>query len=216
LRKIPGFLLVAAALAPSALSAQGERSIGFVATQSVSSRAAASAPDCCASARDVLAPVSLTTFEMELTFGLGRGGAWGYEYPLRLVPFALARNNPTDSAIRVGTGWGIPEQTPRGPDVGLGVKPLGLRGWAGGGAVRVEGQVSAGVLFFASPILARNATHLNFVAEADLGVRFRLSDGRDVVVGYRRHHLSNGGLGQVNPGLNSHVVYVGFWLGGPA
>jgi hypothetical protein len=30
-----------------------------------------------------------------------------------------------------------------------------------------------------------------------------------VVVGYRRRHLSNAGLGEVNPGLNSHMLFLG-------
>ncbi len=107
----------------------------------------------------------------------------------------------------------MPAGTPRERDVGAGIKPLALRAWAGSGPVRLEGDVSAGAMFFARPMLAANATRFNFVAEADLGVRFTLPDGRRIVVGYRRHHLSNGGLGDVNPGLNSHVLYLGLWLG---
>jgi hypothetical protein len=30
------------------------------------------------------------------------------------------------------------------------------------------------------------------------------------VLGYRRHHLSNAGLGEVNPGLDSNVLFFGF------
>jgi hypothetical protein len=29
---------------------------------------------------------------------------------------------------------------------------------------------------------------------------------------YRIHHASNGGLGEVNPGMDSHQLYVGAWL----
>lgn len=191
---------------------QGAHSLGILATHSVSSRSSAAAPECCDEVADVLSPLTVSTLEVELTIALRRGSSWGFEYPLRAVPLALARNNPTDSATRVAGGWSLSLRTPREPNLGVGVKPLGLRAWVGGDAVRLEGEVSSGVLLFSSPMLAANATHLNFVAEADIGVRVGLADGRQLVIGYRRHHLSNAGLGEVNPGLNSHVLYLGLWL----
>jgi len=209
-------LAVVTGLAPGRASAQrGGRSLGIVVAQSVSSQTSASPGGCCGGEEDVLAPLMLSTLEVELTIPLRRRPSWGLDYPLRIVPLALALHNPTDSATQIGGDWFMSAGTPRERTVGVGVKPLALRAWVGNGPVRLEGDVSAGVLLFASPMLAANAARFNFVAEADLGVRLALPDGRRMVVGYRRHHLSNGGLAEVNPGLNSHVVYVGLWLDSP-
>lgn len=206
-------LAVVSCWAPGRAAAQRPgHSLGVVITQSLSSRTSAAPPPCCVPAEDLLAPLTLTTVEVELTIPLRSRSDWGFEYPLRAVPLALARHNPTDSAMRLAGGWSMSPGTPRERNLGAGVKPLALRAWVGGGRVRLEGDVSAGFLLFANPMLAANASRFNFVAEADVGVRFALPDGREIVVGYRRHHLSNGGLAEVNPGLNSHVLYVGLWL----
>jgi hypothetical protein len=33
------------------------------------------------------------------------------------------------------------------------------------------------------------------------------------VIETRIHHASNGGMGEVNPGIDSRQIYVGVWLG---
>jgi malonyl-CoA/methylmalonyl-CoA synthetase len=54
------------------------------------------------------------------------------------------------------------------------------------------------------------ATRFNFTADIGGAVKFVFAARRALMVGYKYHHLSNGGLGGVNPGANAHVFYLGF------
>lgn len=108
-------------------------------------------------------------------------------------------------ATRMGLGWQMPFSTERSSTLGAGVEPLALRLWAGSTEVRVEADLSLGVLAFLDPFLAANATRANVTYAGGMGAR--LSALR---IGYRRRHISNAGLGEVNPGLDSDVVFVGW------
>jgi len=113
----------------------------------------------------------------------------------------------------VGMGqWAMSVDTRRASTLGFGIKPLGVRGWVGSPRVRLELDASAGVMHFGDPLLASNATRFNFVYDYALGLGVKLPGGGRAVVGYRHHHLSNAGLGDVNPGLDSHAAFVGLRL----
>ena len=57
---------------------------------------------------------------------------------------------------------------------------------------------------------ARPAT--NFTTHAGLGLRVLGSHGRGVIIGYRLHHISNGNRVARNPGVNAHMLVIG-WTG---
>ena len=51
----------------------------------------------------------------------------------------------------------------------------------------------------------------NFTAEGQLGIeRFNSSRTRAWRVGYKFQHISNGGLGRANPGLNLNLLFFGY------
>jgi hypothetical protein len=54
-----------------------------------------------------------------------------------------------------------------------------------------------------------NTARLNFSLHAGGGARVRVAERWAVVVGYRLHHLSNNNTASRNPGVTSHVGYVG-------
>ena len=56
------------------------------------------------------------------------------------------------------------------------------------------------------------ATQFNFTAQVAGGVQVFTSRHRSVHVGYEYHHISNANLGRINPGMDSHVVFVGLSL----
>jgi hypothetical protein len=206
-------LVVTTALAASPTDAQQSgRTFGLTLSHSVASAAAAHGSVCpCVHETDVLAPVSVTTMEVELAFPLAAGERWGLDYPLRLVPITLVRNNPAEPARMLGSGrWTMSLETPRASTAGLGAKPIGLRGWVGARRVRLEADASAGVIHFGMPLLASNATRLNFAYDFAVGLGIALPGGGRALVGYRYHHMTNAGLGDVNPGLDSHAAYLGF------
>lgn len=202
-------LLLAASGAAHAVAAQTPgRALSLTLTHSLGSSTSAHPPPCptsCVSG-DVLAPLSVSTVEVELSLPLRARGRMGLEYHARLVPLAIVRNNPIEAAMLGPFGWSISQSTDRDTTLGFGIKPAGLRGWVGGDHVRLEADASAGILRFGTPLLAANAAYTNFVYE--LGVGLRLGP-RGAAIGYRRHHVSNAGLADVNPGLNSHVLFIG-------
>jgi hypothetical protein len=53
------------------------------------------------------------------------------------------------------------------------------------------------------------ATQLNFTAQVAAGVQVFASRLRSVQFGYEYHHISNAKLGRINPGIDSHVMFVG-------
>ena len=199
-------------LAAHDLAAQStSRTFGLTVTHSLGSGISAHPPPCWTGcvAGDVLAPLSLSTLEIELAVPLRTRDRWGLEYHLRVVPLAMMRDNPTQPATRSGLRWSLPMTTARASTFGFGIKPAGLRGWIGGDDLRLEADASAGILRFGTPLLAANAAQLNFVYEMGVGLRVSWLARGGVVVGYRRHHVSNAGLAEVNPGLNSHMLFVG-------
>jgi hypothetical protein len=210
-----GVLAAALLLAATGVRAQDvpRRAVRVLLTHSMTSGTSAHGAACpCPESGDVLAPVSLSSLEFEVAWTLWRGGGWGVEYPIRAVPLALVRNNPT-AAARLdphGRGWVLSSRTPRDSTVGLGIKPLGIRGWAGSDRVGLEGEVSSGFFHFGTPLLAANGTQFNFVIEVGIGLRVDLPGRGGTVIGYKWHHLSNAGFGEVNPGLDSGVLYVAF------
>jgi opacity protein-like surface antigen len=53
------------------------------------------------------------------------------------------------------------------------------------------------------------ATQFNFTAQLGAGVQVFTSRHHSIDFGYKYHHISNANLGRINPGMDSHVVFVG-------
>lgn len=204
---------LAALGAPGTGAQESARSLGLILSHSMTSGTSSDGPECLCERADVLAPVSVSSIEVELTLPLRASQAWGLELPVRAVPLIVARNNPSSAAVSDGLGhWLLSLDTPRASTLGFGLKPVGLRAWVGSRRVRFQAEASAGVIRFGSPLLAANATRFNFVYDVAVGIRIEVPGAGRAGLGLRRQHLSNAGLGEVNPGLDSHVAYIGFWL----
>ena len=66
---------------------------------------------------------------------------------------------------------------------------------------------SGGFLYFNRPMFG--ATQFNFTAQLGAGVQVFTSRHHSIDFGYKYHHISNANLGRINPGMDSHVVFVG-------
>ena len=55
-------------------------------------------------------------------------------------------------------------------------------------------------------------TGSNFMTHAGAGIRVLDAHGRGVIIGYRLHHISNGNRVARNPGVNAHMLVIG-WTG---
>lgn len=71
------------------------------------------------------------------------------------------------------------------------------------------GELSMGGMWSREPIPERTSRG-NFTAHWGVGVRLRPRGANAVAIGYRFQHFSNGNQLGSNPGVNSHVVLVGW------
>lgn len=71
------------------------------------------------------------------------------------------------------------------------------------------GEVAMGGMWSSAPI-PENTSRGNFTAHWGAGVRLRPRGAHAVAVAYRFQHLSNGNQLGSNPGVNSHLVLIGW------
>ena len=71
------------------------------------------------------------------------------------------------------------------------------------------GELAMGGLWSSAPV-PEQTKRANFTAHWGGGVRLHVSAGRSLVLAYRLQHISNGNQLQTNPGVNSHLLFVGF------
>jgi hypothetical protein len=60
------------------------------------------------------------------------------------------------------------------------------------------------------PIVAPDATRLNFMFDFGGGLKWFSRSRRAVFFGYKLHHISNAARSRFNPGLDSHMLFAGF------
>ncbi|MGE0816665.1 MAG: acyloxyacyl hydrolase [Vicinamibacterales bacterium] len=97
---------------------------------------------------------------------------------------------------------------------GIGVAPLAWRwNFAPRGRVHPFAEVGGGALW-TSAALPRGTTGSNFTSHAGVGVRVVGAGGHGLVLGYRLHHISNGNRLRSNPGVNAHMVTIGWTVVG--
>ena len=71
------------------------------------------------------------------------------------------------------------------------------------------GEMAVGGLWSSAPI-PEQTTRANFTAHWGAGVRIGGARGRSLVLAYRFQHISNGNQLSSNPGVNSHLAFVGW------
>jgi hypothetical protein len=84
--------------------------------------------------------------------------------------------------------------------------PLGRR-------LGAYGAAAGGLIFFSRPFPVPEAKASNFTIEYGGGLMWRAGSRTWLQAGYKYHHMSNAYRELVNPGIDAHVVYFGFWRG---
>lgn len=69
-------------------------------------------------------------------------------------------------------------------------------------------SLGAGFFFFDNPFPTDDGTNLNATVDLGIGYTFRIDPSTRLNIGYRFHHLSNGGSGLINPGLDSNMFVI--------
>lgn len=133
------------------------------------------------------------------------------EYYVDLVPLIRSTNTPTEYRWECSASVerGCTDRMITGTVPGFGITPVGLqlRAFARR-KVQMTFALGLGAAWYQRPIPDPDERQLNFMGDAGVGVQFELGDAA-VLAGIRHSHTSNGGTGEVNPGLDSRVVYLG-------
>lgn len=92
-----------------------------------------------------------------------------------------------------------------------GIAPLGFEGIAAlSRRVGLSLGVEGGALYFNRRIPDPGETRFNFIADANAAFRISLGTSRPTLVaGFQLNHISNGGTGRVNPGMDTRMLFLG-------
>jgi len=137
-----------------------------------------------------------------------------------LFPLVVAtanRDYTYDDVVLACTGVALCQEVTRVPipsrhtAYAAGIAPLGFEGLVTlsrrvGLGIGVEG----GGLYFNRRIPDPGETRFNFMADGNVALRVSLGVSRPTLIGgFRINHISNGGTGNVNPGMDSRLLFVG-------
>lgn len=155
-----------------------------------------------------ISTVKLAQLEVSYPVRLGRHRNWELQWPIAIVPAVFVLRT-VSGPIFNGDGSWITWSEKRVTSRGVGLKPLALRLVRRSAKVEAYVGLAGGASWFDRPTPAENAHRRNYMGELDLGVRVLGAGGRRLTVGYRFNHLSNGNTGEINPGIDSHMVSLG-------
>lgn len=155
----------------------------------------------------------------------GSRGRVGVDYYLDLIPLAwvsMPRDSEPPRCEDVFAGGEKPTPQSGGTVLctvdspvktsapGLGASPFGMQA-----RLRLFERVqpfvamNAGMLWFARPVPSERAAQLNFTAEIGAGLLIGRAGRPGLMLGYKFHHISNGGTAASNPGVDGHMLYAG-------
>lgn len=97
---------------------------------------------------------------------------------------------------------------PRNTLSGVGVTPLGFQvNFFDSATIQPFLNSSGGFMLLDDPFPDQRGEKFNFTFSLGSGLEFMLSNSISLSVGLKYHHISNGDMGQVNPGIDSAVFY---------
>ncbi|MDX1618301.1 MAG: acyloxyacyl hydrolase [Balneolaceae bacterium] len=70
-------------------------------------------------------------------------------------------------------------------------------------------KASGGFLYLSRPFPDDRGIQFNFTLELGGGLEYVMSRHSSFTFGYKYHHMSNGEIGVINPGVDSNMFYVG-------
>lgn len=155
-----------------------------------------------------ISTVKLAQLELSYPIQLGNHGNWSLEWPVSVIPAALVLRTVDGEIFRAWGSWWAGGAR-RVTSHGFGFKPVAIRVVHRSGSVETYLGLAGGASWFDRPTPAINAHKRNYLGDLDLGVRIRGMGGTQLNVGYRFSHLSNANTGEINPGIDSHMVSLG-------
>ncbi|HUR91466.1 MAG TPA: acyloxyacyl hydrolase [Gemmatimonadaceae bacterium] len=142
-----------------------------------------------------------------------------FDYFVDLVPWIRSTGNPVKYSQVATCTRVLPSQAlvctssevmETATAHGYAVTPIGLqmRAWQGRPVELVVGA-SFGAVMYDQRVPDPGEKRLNFMGDITLGVHVRTDPRGAVIAGVRQNHTSNASTGEVNPGLDSRVLYFG-------
>src|SRR5260221_10724103 len=142
--------------------------------------------------------------QLQVRRTLDRSEGHVLEWVFAVVPVELESGTPLPAASSLSGQLGG-----RSTVYGAGLDPLGLSMHLGKGRWRPFWNVNGGLRMFADRVPIPRGTRFNFTADIGVGVCRIASSGFGVSIGLDLHHVSNGNLGEKNPGVNFLLLAVG-------
>ncbi len=155
---------------------------------------------------------SLTGVLLQAAHPLGTWAGLQWHYVFEATPFISAHMGASGKRL-LEIGPGLREQYARRSGVGFGVAPLGIRMGRPLGVAQTSRtaamleMVGGGAHYTKIMPYGEDATRNNYTFEAKLMLERRLKAGA-LAAGVGLHHISNGGFGKANPGINAKMVMV--------
>lgn len=189
-----------------------------IAAASIAATGAISAGDAPATAAAQSAVWQRGTWELGLLGGYARGKIYDAERTPIGFTQALARAafhfGPTGrnalrgnfAVVAEGVGTWI-DQDPHAGAAGLNL--LVRYTWAASERWRPVAVAGAGILY-SNILIPPDETRRNFTPQLGVGIQYMSDPRLAFTVEYRFHHISNKGTTETNPGINAHLVLVGF------
>ena len=131
-----------------------------------------------------------------------------FEYLFEAMPMAFAiRNEVHDPAYKGGKK----PLTVRENTYGAAIHPAGFRFvFLPKRRLKPYVQTSAGFIFTQKPVPIPASPNYNFSGDFGGGVMYSVDKFRTINFGYRYFHISNMNIGEINPGYNANVFYIGY------
>ena len=154
--------------------------------------------------------LAMTSFRFGRVIGTAKGVTW--EYFFEVIPVAYAMKNEVRNPAYLSESE-TPDERPtkRSTTYGFGVEPVGFRFvFLPDRRLKPYAQAGAGFIFTRKPIPVPQSPNYNFIGDLGGGVMYSIRRRQTVSFGYRYFHISNMNIGEINPGYNASVFYVGF------
>ena len=155
--------------------------------------------------------LALGSFRWGRVIGTAKGVT--YEYLFEAMPIAVAIKNEVADSAYAGDDEKLKRSsyTVRQNTYGAAINPAGFRFvFLPKRRLKPFVQMSAGFIFTRKPIPVPESPSYNFSGDFGGGLMYSLDKYRTINFGYRYFHISNMNIGEINPGYNANVFYVGY------
>lgn len=135
-----------------------------------------------------------------------------YEYFFDVTPVSFAMKNEVKNPY-----YRSPKETPEEPKTirtntyGFAVQPAAFKFiFLPRRRLKPFVRLGVGFLFTNKPVPVPESPNYNFIGDFGGGLMYNVQRRQTISLGYRYFHISNMNIGEINPGYNANIFYIGF------